>query len=78
MQGQVPDDLPVAGLPVQIRQETMAHVVGVEIVRDRAGVLGMILRPLPAERARGGSGRFGVDATTSDFAAFEKMANAKR
>ncbi len=32
----------------------------------------------PAERARGGSGRFEVGADTNDFAAFEKMANAKR
>lgn len=32
----------------------------------------------PAQQARGGSGKFQVGADTSDFAAFEKMANAKR
>jgi len=32
----------------------------------------------PAQRARGGSGQFQVSADTSDFAAFEKLANAKR
>lgn len=32
----------------------------------------------PAERARGGSGQFQVGADTSDFAAFEKMAMARR
>lgn len=31
----------------------------------------------PEQRARGGSGRFAVGADTSDFAAFEKMANSK-
>lgn len=32
----------------------------------------------PQQRARGGGGKFQTDASTSDFAAFEKMANARR
>ena len=32
----------------------------------------------PEQWARGGAGRFSVGADTTDFAAFEKMANAKR
>lgn len=32
----------------------------------------------PQQRARGGSGQFTVDGTTTDFAAFERAANGKR
>lgn len=33
--------------------------------------------PPPGDRARGGGGRFAVDPATSDFAAFERMADSK-